>query len=138
MAVRGIRGATTVTEDRPEAIVSATHELLAALIEANAIDAAEVAGVWFTTTDDLQGEFPAVAARQLGWLDVPLLCGHEMRVPEGNQRAVPRCIRVLILVNTDRPASAMCFVYQRGAAAIRADLDRYRQTATAAGSGERP
>ena len=138
MAVRGIRGATTVEEDRPEAIVSATHELLVALVEANGIDPAEVAGVWFTTTDDLHGEFPAVAARQLGWLDVPLLCGHEMQVVTENERAIPRCIRVLILVNTDRPAAAMRFVYQRGASAIRLDLDRYRQAVAGAGAGEQP
>ncbi len=140
MAVRGIRGATTVAEDRPEAIISATRSLLTALIEANAIEAADVAGAWFTATDDLHGEFPAVAARQLGWLDVPLLCGHEMRILAGNERAVPRCIRVLILLNTDRPASAMRFVYQEGASAIRADLDRYRQGAVqvGAGTGARP
>lgn len=125
-ALRGIRGATTVDEDTPAAIVDATRDLLVALIEENSIEAGEIAGVWFTTTADLHSEFPAVAARQLGWVDVPLLCGQEMNVPPGNPRGVPRCVRVMILMNTQRRQEEMRFVYLRGATVIREELDRAR------------
>ena len=126
MAVRGIRGATTVEADVPADIVTATRELLGRLIELNRIEPDEVAGAWFTTTPDLCSEFPAVAARQLGWVDVPLICGHEMDVPYTNPRSIPRCIRAMILINTDRPQSQMRFVYLRRAAAIKEELDRAR------------
>jgi chorismate mutase len=126
MAVRGIRGATTADANRPDDIITATKELLQAIIEANQLDPAEVAFAYFTTTPDLNAEFPAVAARQLGWFDVPLLCGHEMNVPASNPRSVPRCIRVLILYNTERPAKDMKFIYLKGAAAIKEDLERMR------------
>ena len=125
-AVRGIRGATTVDADQPAQIVDATRELLERLTDANAIRPAEVAGAWFTTTPDLRSEFPAVAARQLGWVDVPLLCGHEMDVPYDNPRSIPRCVRVLILLNTDRTQDQMTFVYLRGARVIQAELERAR------------
>lgn len=119
MAVRGIRGATTAEADTEAAILEATQELLTAIRFANQVEPEEVSGIWFTTSRDLSAEFPARAARRLGWTDVPMLCGHEMEVPAANSRSVPRCIRVLILVNTDRPASAMRFVYLRGAAGLR-------------------
>jgi chorismate mutase len=124
--VRGIRGATTVESDSADEIEASTGELLRQLIEANAIDTQEIAGAWFTTTRDLSAEFPAVAARKLGWTEVPLLCGHEMSVVESNPRSIPRCIRVMILLNTDRAASAMKFIYLRRAAEIKADLDRLK------------
>ncbi|MEA2645865.1 MAG: chorismate mutase [Chloroflexota bacterium] len=127
MPVRGIRGATTVEEDSAEAIVAATDELLRALIEANQIEPAAIAGAWFTTTKDLAAEFPAIAARKLGWTEVPLLCGHEMDVDPGNPRAIPMCVRVLILLNTNRAANAMRFIYLHRAGEIRADLDRLRE-----------
>jgi chorismate mutase len=126
MPVRGIRGATTADEDTPEAITKATDELLRALVDANQIVAAELAFAYFTTTRDLVSEFPAKAARELGWLDVPLLCGHDMDVPLPNPRAVAKCIRILLLYNTDRPQSAMRHLYLRGAMAIKADLDELR------------
>jgi len=119
MAVRGIRGATTTDADTEAAILEATQELLTRVREANQVEPEDVAGIWFTTSRDLSAEFPARAARRLGWKDVPMLCGHEMEVPSSNSRSVPRCIRVLILVNTDRPASAIRFVYLRGAARLR-------------------
>ncbi|MXW24295.1 MAG: chorismate mutase, partial [Chloroflexi bacterium] len=97
MMVRGIRGATSVTENTREAILEATAELLDAIVEANDIDRGNVASAFFTTTPDLNAEYPAVAARAAGWTDVPLLCGHEMNVPGG----LPRCLRLLIHVNTD-------------------------------------
>src|ERR1700716_2463504 len=126
MPVRGIRGATTVESDAAEEIEASTHELLSQLIDANAIDPAETAGAWFTTTSDLSAEFPAVAARKLGWTEVPLICGYEMSVVDANPRSIPKCIRVMILLNTDRTASEMQFIYLRRAAEIKADLDRLR------------
>jgi chorismate mutase len=126
LAVRGIRGATTVDVDRAVDIVEATRELLQQLIGANQIVPEDVAGAWFTTTPDLRTEFPAVAARQLGWVDVPLICGHEMNVPAANPRSIPRCIRAMILINTEKPQSAIRHVYLRGALAIKQELDRAR------------
>ena len=119
MAVRGIRGATTTEEDSERAIVEATAELLGRLSKENALEPADIAGAWFTATQDLTAEFPAVAARRFGWHDVPLLCAHEMAVPASNPRSVARCIRVLLLVNTDRAPSAIRFAYLRGAAGLR-------------------
>jgi chorismate mutase len=115
MAVRGIRGATTVDADTGTAILSATAELLSELRRANGFQPEDIAGIWFTMTSDLRAEFPAKAARQMGWNTAPMLCGHEMQVPG----ALSHCIRVLILVNTDRPASQMQFVYLREAAQLR-------------------
>jgi chorismate mutase len=126
VAVRGIRGATTAEADNAVEIVAATRELLQALIEANDIQPADVAGAWFTTTVDLRTEFPAVAARQLGWVDVPLICGHEMDVPAANPRSITRCIRIMILLNTERQQSDIRHVYLRGALAIKEELDRAR------------
>lgn len=119
MPVRGIRGATTAEADTEAAILEATQDLLTTLGQTNQIRQEDVAGIWFTTSRDLSAEFPARAARRLGWSEVPMLCGHEMEVPASNSRSVPRCIRVLMLVNTDRPASDIRFVYLRGAAGLR-------------------
>jgi len=119
MPVRGIRGATTTEADTEAAILEATQELLTAVRQANQVEPEDVAGIWFTTSRDLSAEFPARAARRLGWTDVPMLCGHEMEVPASNNRSVARCIRVLLLVNTERPASAIRFVYLRGASRLR-------------------
>ena len=120
MAVRGIRGATTTEENSESAILEATTELLGTLSQQNAIDPDEIAAAWFTTTEDLNAEFPAAAARRFGWGDVPLLCAHEMKVPAANGRSIERCIRVLLLVNTSQPARAMRFAYLRRAAQLRA------------------
>ena len=119
MAVRGIRGATTTEEDSEAAIVDATIELLAQLSRDNDLVPDEIAAAWFTTTPDLTAEFPAVAARRFGWHDVPLMCAHEMAVPASNPRSLERCIRVLLLVNTNQPATAMRFAYLRRAAQLR-------------------
>ena len=127
MPVRGIRGATTAAEDTADAIKEATAELLHELATGNELDPSEVAFIHFITTRDLVAEFPARAAREMGWVDVPLLCGHEMDVPPTNPRSVPRCIRILLLYNTDRPQSAMRHVYLRGATAIKEDLDEMRR-----------
>ena len=118
MLLRGIRGATTVDANSSEAILEATAELLDGMVEANGVDRDHVASVLFTTTPDLNAEFPAVAARAAGWGDVALLCGHEMNVPG----SLPRCLRILIHVNTERAASELQHVYLRGARVLRPDL----------------
>jgi len=126
VALRGIRGATTATANTAEAITEATDELLRELVALNVLDPSEVAFAYFTTTRDLDAEFPALAARRMGWLDVPLLCGHDMEVKQPNPRSVAMCIRVLLLYNTPRPQAAMRFAYLRGARAIKADLEHLR------------
>ena len=115
LACRGIRGATTVTENTKDAILSGTTELLEKLVDENDIQREQLAAAIFTTTRDLNAEFPAVAARQLGWTDVALLCSHEMDVPN----ALPSCIRVLLLVNTDKIPQELVNVYLRGAKNLR-------------------
>jgi chorismate mutase len=124
--VRGIRGATTAASNDAETIVEATAELLQQLVTLNEIDRDEVAFAYFTTTRDLDAEFPALAARRLGWLDVPLLCGHDMEVRQPNPRGIARCVRILLLYNTDRPQREMRHAYLRGATAIKQDLDLMR------------
>jgi chorismate mutase len=124
MPLRGIRGATTADGNTAEAIVEATGELLTELIRLNSVDRTEVCFAYFTTTLDLDAEFPALAARRMGWVGVPLLCGNDMVVSGPNPRSVPMCIRILLLYNTDKAQSEMKSAYLRGAQAIRADLDR--------------
>ncbi len=114
---QGVRGAITVGENTPEAILSATREMLSALIEANGIDARDVGGVFFTTTVDLNAQYPAVAARELGWLDVAILCGHEMDVPHG----LPMCVRILIMWNTTLTPQEIEHVYLGEARRLRPD-----------------
>jgi chorismate mutase len=126
--VRGIRGATTATANTAEAIMEATEELLRELAGLNDLDPTEIGAAFFTTTPDLDAEFPAHAVRRLGWLGVPMLCGHDMAVQQPNPRGVSRCIRILLLYNTPRPQTAMRFAYLRGAEAIKADLDYMRET----------
>jgi chorismate mutase len=112
---RGIRGATTCEANTPEAILQATHELLVLLIEANDIDSVDIGSAIFSTTPDLNAEFPALAARQLGWHDVALICTHEMSVA----KALPRCIRVLIHWNTPKSQSEIKHVYTKDARSLR-------------------
>jgi chorismate mutase len=119
MLVRGVRGATTVEANTVEAILEATRELLSAMVKANDIEPEYVASAYFTTTPDLNAEFPAVAARGMGWEHVALLCGHEMSVPKG----LKMCLRILLHVNTDKPARDIRHVYLRGATALRPDID---------------
>jgi chorismate mutase len=128
MPVRGIRGATTASANDADAIVDATAELLRELVLRNELDIDEIAFAYFTTTPDLNAEFPALGARRLGWLDVPLLCGHDMAVPGPNPRSVARCVRVVLLYNTERTQREMQHAYLRGAAAIKHDLDAMRSS----------
>lgn len=115
MWCRGIRGAITVPENTKEAILAASKELLEAMVKANGVDIDDIACVWFTTTPDLNATFPAAAARQMGWNDVALLCGHEMNVPG----ALPRCLRVLMLVNTTKKNKEIVHIYLKGAEILR-------------------
>ncbi|MEE8174186.1 MAG: chorismate mutase [Dehalococcoidia bacterium] len=115
MWCRGIRGAITVEANTREDILAATQELLRRMIEANGVEAEEVASILFTTTPDLNAEFPAVAARRLGWSEVALLCGHEMDV----SGSLPKCLRILMLVNTERRAGEIVHVYLKEAENLR-------------------
>ena len=117
--VRGVKGATTTEGNSAEDVLSATEQLLTALINENGIEQDDVAAVQFTTSPDLVAEFPAVAARErFGWNDVPLMCGHEMARPG----ALTQCIRILILWNTEKPQAEIKHAYMNDAAKLRPDL----------------
>ena len=108
MQCRGIRGAITVSANDKESILAATGKLLMEMALANKIAIEDIAAIFFTTTPDLNAEFPASATRELGWpSNLALLCGHEMNV----QNDLPRCLRVLILVNTDKGPEEIMHVY---------------------------
>ena len=108
MSVRGIRGATTVTQDESREVLAATRALLEQVLEANRIENFEdIVSVFFTTTPDLISVFPAEAARELGMKSVPLICASEIAV----KGAMPRCIRVMLHVNTDQKQSEVVHVY---------------------------
>ncbi len=117
-SLRALRGATTVDEDTPESISAATRELLTELAQQNGFDAGDIVSAIFTVTPDLRSEFPARAARSLGWEDVSLLCTTEIPVPG----ALERCIRVLLHVETGRVRAELKHCYLRGARALRPDL----------------
>ncbi len=118
MWCRGIRGAITVQDNTSESIISAAKELLGQIIQINGVEVDDIAGVWFTTTPDLNAEFPAVAAREMGWSNIALFCGHEMNV----HGSLPRCIRVLILFNTEKRNEEIVHVYLKEAQRLREDL----------------
>jgi chorismate mutase len=119
MTTRGIRGATTVSADVREQVQAVTHELLQSILAANPdLRTKDIASALFTVTEDIASAYPALAARQMGWDQVPMLCAREIPVPGG----LPLCIRVLIHWNTDREQSAIKHVYLREAIALRPDL----------------
>ncbi|WP_182867827.1 chorismate mutase [Stieleria mannarensis] len=118
LACRGVRGATTVPSDDRDEILLATRQLLALMIRQNGIDTADLASAYFTVTKDLTAEFPALAARQLGWLEVPLLCGYEITV----EKSLPRCIRVLLHWNTEKSQKEIQHFYLHDAVKLRPDL----------------
>ena len=120
MLCRGVRGATTTDANTREAILAATRQLLALMIRINGIEPEDVGSAVFSLTRDLDAEFPALAARQLGWLDVPLLCTYEVDVP-GSLR---RCVRVLLHWNTDKPQQEVHHVYVKDAVKLRPDLSK--------------
>ena len=120
MAVRGIRGAITVKENSEEAILSATRELLCGIQELNpGLFSLDICSVIFTMTDDLSATFPAEAARNMGWSQVPLLCSREIPV----KNALPMCIRVLVHWNTDKEQSNITHVYLGEASQLRPDIN---------------
>lgn len=114
---RGVRGAITVNRNDAEEILTATRELLQAIVDANHMHVDDITSVYFTTTTDLNATYPALAARQLGWVDAALMCGHEMDVPGSLQR----CIRVMIHWNTTRTPQEIAHIYMREARSLRPD-----------------
>ena len=120
MPVRAVRGATQVDADERDAVVEGAAELVRAVLDRNEIDPADLISVIFTATPDLTAEFPAYAARAMGITDVPLLCASEIDVAG----AMPRVIRLLAHVETERPRAEIRHVYLHGASALRTDLPR--------------
>jgi chorismate mutase len=119
MPIRGLRGATVASQDQKENILSATRELLQAISAANpSLQPEDIGSIFFTLTEDLNSTYPAFAARQMGWTEVPLLCAREIPVPG----SLPKTIRVLIHWNTDLPQQAIRHVYLGEAASLRPDL----------------
>jgi len=118
LSVRALRGATQVDADDRDMILEVTTELVAEVMARNELTTDDVISVIFTATPDLTAEFPALAARKLGFHEVPLLCASEIAVPH----ALPRVIRIMAHVETDKPRSAMQHVYLRGATALRLDI----------------
>ena len=120
MACRGIRGATIVETNSVEAILAATRELLESIVAANDLVVEDIASIIFTATPDLDQVAPARAAREMGWGHTPLLCVQELPVPG----SLPRCVRVLLHWNTDRPAAEVRHVYIGQARVLRPDFVR--------------
>ena len=121
MPCRGIRGATTASANTKEAILDATKELLQRIIKANEVEIEDIACVIFTATPDLNAEFPALAAREMGWSQVALLCcGHEMDVPDSLQQ----CLRILMLANTNKRADEIIHIYLKEAQGLRAENEQ--------------
>ena len=118
MSVRAVRGAIQVDEDERMQVLDATTELIRTVLDRNGLTSEDLISVVFTATPDLTSEFPAYAARQLGFVDVPLMCATEISVPG----AMPRVVRLLAHVETDLPRADVHHVYLRGAAALRRDL----------------
>ncbi|MFL6052552.1 MAG: chorismate mutase [Actinoallomurus sp.] len=117
-AVRAVRGATQVEANDRDQILEATAELVAEVMSRNALTTDDVISVIFTATPDLTAEFPALAARKLGFNEVPLLCTTEIDVPH----ALPRVVRLMAYIETDRPRSEIQHVYLHGAVALRLDI----------------
>jgi chorismate mutase len=122
MYCRGIRGATTVERNDREEILAATTELLQLLILHNDLKTEDITSVIFTLTDDLNAEFPAVAARSLGWTETALMCARELPIPG----SLDKCIRILLHVNTERSAAEIQHIYIRGAVKLRPTLSMDR------------
>ena len=117
MPIRGIRGATVTAANTSEAIHVATRELLLAMAAANDFNPEDAASIFFTVSPDLTADYPALAARQLGWTDAPMICAQEIAVPGG----MARCIRVLIHWNTDKRPDEVRHVYLHAAIQLRPD-----------------
>lgn len=122
MATRAVRGATQLDEDTKEHMLTRVAEMVTDVMGANGLEVDDFISVIFTATSDLVAEFPAYAARQLGFGDVPLLCARELEI----ERSMPRVIRMLAHIETDLPRADITHVYLHGAAALRTDLTRVR------------
>lgn len=120
MMIRGVRGATTVDVDEPEAVGEATRQLLRAMVGANGIEEFDVASILFSTTPDLVSAYPASAVRQIGWQHTALMGCVEMDKPGG----LCRCIRILLHWNTDRRPEEIHHIYLNGAIQLRPDLSQ--------------
>ncbi|MGY1751249.1 MULTISPECIES: chorismate mutase [unclassified Modestobacter] len=118
MAVRAIRGATQVAADDRDEVLEATRELVATVLERNQLESPDLISILFTATPDLVSEFPALAARELGLGDVPLMCATEIAVPH----ALPRVLRLMAHVDTPLSRAEIQHVYLRGAVALRRDI----------------
>jgi chorismate mutase len=122
VACRGIIGAITVPRNTRDAIVDATKELLQKMVQANDVSIEDIAAMWFTATRDLNATFPAVAARELGWSPhLALMCSREMRV----SHTLTHCIRILMLVNTERKLDEIVHVYLGGAENLSPERDEF-------------
>lgn len=116
--VRGVRGAITVENNTAEDILQATTELLTEMIKHNEVKEEIVASILFSTSPGLNGAFPATAARRMGWVQAPMMCTQEIDVPG----SLPLCIRVLMMINTEKTQDQIHHVYLRGARVLRPDL----------------
>jgi chorismate mutase len=119
MAVRGIRGATSITENTKEEIISKTREMLEIMIKKNGISIEDIASALFSVTDGIDAEFPAVAARRLGWVYTPLMCTKEIPV----KGSLENCIRVLLHINSEKKQEEIIHVYLYEAEKLRPDLN---------------
>ncbi len=122
MAVRAIRGATQLEEDVRDPMLERVAEMVTDVMEANGLEVDDFISVIFTATSDLVSEFPAYAARRLGFGEIPLICARELEI----DGSMPRCVRMMAHVETDLPRADITHVYLHGAAALRSDLTRVR------------
>ena len=122
MSVRAVRGATQLVSDTREEMLDRVAEMVTEVMGANRLDVDDFISVIFTATSDLVAEFPAYAARQLGFGDVPLICARELEI----DGSMPRVVRMLAHVESELPRSEITHVYLHGAAALRTDLTRVR------------
>lgn len=122
MSVRAVRGATQLTSDTREEMLERVAEMVTEVMRANDLDVDDFISVIFTATSDLVAEFPAYAARRLGFGEIPLLCARELEIAG----SMPRVVRMMAHVETDRARSELTHVYLHGAAALRSDLTKVR------------
>ncbi len=122
MAVRAVRGATQLDSDTREHMLERVAEMVTDVMESNGLEVDDFISVIFTATSDLVSEFPAYAARRLGFGDIPLLCARELEI----DGSMPRVVRMMAHVETDLPRADVTHCYLHGAAALRKDLTRTR------------
>ncbi|MDP4093139.1 MAG: chorismate mutase [Bacillota bacterium] len=120
MKVRAIRGAVTCSANTEQDILNETRELLIGIVEKNSIRENDIISIIFTVTNDLNAAFPAVAARSMGWTDIPLMCSNEIPVPG----SLEKCIRVMMHINTEKDNKDIKHVFLKGARSLRPDLSQ--------------